>query len=127
MQVSTHYINLNNSFLTINSVTCKLSSNCAFTPLSGGLQFKSRHHSSALQFLSGIVMIHVWYRQTPKKMIDVSPVWPAWVCKTSQTQDSFTNDDFQQLVFLIPIFWRLSLRLFLSNFWTTIAIHWPGC
>ena len=54
-EVFTRYINLNNSFVTINSVSCKLSSNRAFTPFSGGLQFKSRR-SGGLQFLSG-----TWY------------------------------------------------------------------
>ena len=38
--------------MTINSVSCKLSSNRAFTPFSDGLQFKSRR-SGGLQFLSG--------------------------------------------------------------------------
>jgi hypothetical protein len=36
----------------INSVSFKLSSNCAFTPFIGGLQFESRH-SGGLQFLGG--------------------------------------------------------------------------
>ena len=38
--------------MTIINVSSKLSSNRAFTPFSGGLQFKSRH-SGGLQFLSG--------------------------------------------------------------------------
>ena len=44
--------NLNNSFVTIINVSCKISSNCALIPFTSGLEFKSRH-SGGLQFLGG--------------------------------------------------------------------------
>ena len=66
--------------MTINSVSCKLSSNRAFTPFSGGLQFKSRH-SGGLQFLIGTMV--PWY----------SALWylPVYLAGTNSLQKHSTQ------------------------------------